>query len=161
MAELRLLCAEIGWSNVLSYIQSGNLVFRADGKRSSLESELKQAIDRRFGLSIEVIVRTGGDWVEYVGSNPFLDASQREPNLVMLTLSKEGPRECAVEEIRGHAQSDERIQQIGDAIWIHYSHGVARSKLSPALLDRLVGSTVTARNWRTVLSIDRLLHDGE
>ena len=45
----------------------------------------------------------------------------------------------------------------GNAIWIHFADGVAKSKLSPALLDRLIGSTATARNWNTVLKINELI----
>ena len=64
-----------------------------------------------------------------------------------------------MEGLREHALSGERIVQVGDGLWIHYAGGVGRSKLSPALLDRLVGSPVTARNWRTVLKLDELARD--
>jgi uncharacterized protein (DUF1697 family) len=74
----------------------------------------------------------------------------------MLALSKAPPKQDAVEGLREHALSGERIVQVGDALWIHFEGGVARSKLSPTLLDRLIGSVVTARNWRTVLKLDEL-----
>jgi uncharacterized protein (DUF1697 family) len=48
------------------------------------------------------------------------------------------------------------LRALCDALWIHYAGGSARSKLSPALLNRLVGSPVTLRNWRTVLTLDEL-----
>jgi uncharacterized protein (DUF1697 family) len=44
----------------------------------------------------------------------------------------------------------EKVALVGDALWVDYAGGVGRSKLTPALLDRLVGSPVTARNWNTV-----------
>jgi uncharacterized protein (DUF1697 family) len=47
--------------------------------------------------------------------------------------------------------------QVGDVLWLHFTGGVARSKLTPALLDRLVGSPVTMRNWRTVLKLGELV----
>jgi uncharacterized protein (DUF1697 family) len=74
----------------------------------------------------------------------------------MLALSKAAPHRDAVDGLHERAANGERITQVGDAIWIHYAGGVARSKLSPALLDRLVGSPVTGRNWRTVLKLDEL-----
>lgn len=157
MADLRAACAELGWSDVQSYIQSGNLVFRAGGAPASLEEQLEHAIERRFGLSIPVLVRTAAEWPAYVQGNPYPDASRSEPNLVMLALSKTTPRQGAVEELRERAADGERVVQVGDALWIHYAGGAGRSKLSPALLDRLVGSAVTTRNWRTVLRLEELV----
>jgi uncharacterized protein (DUF1697 family) len=159
MAELRSVCADLGWDDVQSYIQSGNLVFKASSTPANLEIELEGAIERQFGLSIPVIVRAEADWSAYVNGNPYPEASQREPNLVMLILSKAPPNRDAVEGLLERALNDERIVQMGDALWIHFPGGSGRSKLSPALLDRLVGSTVTARNWRTVLKLDELVRD--
>jgi uncharacterized protein (DUF1697 family) len=156
MSDLRSLCANIGWTDVQSYIQSGNLVFSAAGSLASLEAELEQAIELRFGLTIPVIVRTAADWPVYIQSNPFPDESDREPNLVLLALSKSPPHQDAAPLLQDRAANGERIVQAGDALWIHYPDGVGRSKLSPALFDRLVGSPVTARNWRTVLRLDEL-----
>ena len=157
MAELRALSGEIGWKNAQTYIQSGNLIFEAAGTSAALEADLERAIERRFGLSIEVLVRAGAAFPAYAMGNPFLEASGTEANLVMLLLSKAPPRKEAAAELRMRAVNGERIVQVGDAVWIHYAGGVARSKLSPALMDRLVGSTVTARNWRTVLKLGEMV----
>jgi uncharacterized protein (DUF1697 family) len=156
MSELRSVCAEIGWSDVQSYIQSGNLVFQASATPARLEAALEQAIEQHFGLSIGVIVRAAADWPAHVSANPFPRESQSQPNLVMLALSKKPPKAGALEGLRERATNGEQIAQVGDALWIHYERGVASSKLSPALFDRLVGSPVTARNWRTVLKLNEL-----
>lgn len=156
MAELRAACAEIGWCDVQSYIQSGNLVFQSNGTAASLETALEQAIAQRFGLAIPVVVRAAADWPAYVQGNPYMDESGHEPNLVLLALSKNPPKADAVERLRERAAHGERIVSVGDALWIHYQQGVAHSRLSPALFDRLVGSAVTARNWRTVLKLNEL-----
>lgn len=156
MAELRSLCLELGWMNVTTYIQSGNVLFQAAGAPARLEDELEQAIDRRFGLSIPVLVRRAAEWPTYISLNPYPEASRREPNRVMLALSKFLPNEHAVEGLRERAVDGEQIAQAGGALWIHYASGAGRTKLTPALLDRLVGSPVTTRNWRTVLKLDEL-----
>jgi uncharacterized protein (DUF1697 family) len=153
MSELRSLCAELGWRDVQSYIQSGNLVFRAGAAPDKLETELEQAIKRHFGLSISIIVRAAADWPAYVAGNPFPQPSETEPKAVMLALSKAPPNADSAEKLRERAADCERVVQVGDALWLHYGGGMARTKLSPALLDRLVGSPVTARNWRTVLTL--------
>ena len=156
MAELRSLCADLGWVHVQSYIQSGNLLFTAGADRARLETDLECAIERQFGLSIPIIVRAAADWPTYVGSNPYPDASASEPNSVMLALAKAPPKEGAGEQLQERAGSGQRVVQVGDALWLHYGNGMAKSKLTTSLLDRLVGSPVTARNWRTVLKLNEM-----
>jgi uncharacterized protein (DUF1697 family) len=156
MPELRLLCGDLGWEKIQSYIQSGNLVFKSASTPAKLETELERSIGRRFGLSIPIIVRAAAVWPNYVRDNPYSDASQSEPNLVMLALSKAAPKQDAVKKLRERAVSGERIVQVGDALWVHFAGGVAKSKLSPALVDRLVGSPVTMRNWRTVSKLHEM-----
>lgn len=157
MPELRALCADLGWKDVQSYIQSGNLVFLAESTPTKLETELEGAIERRFDLSIPIIVRAATAWPDYVRGNPYPDASQSEPNHVMLALSKAAPKSDAAAKIQERATSGERITQVGDALWLYYAGGMAKSKLPPSLLDRLVGSPVTARNWRTVLKLQEMV----
>jgi uncharacterized protein (DUF1697 family) len=156
MAKLRALCADLGWGDVQSYVQSGNLLFRAGAAPAKLEAELEGAIERQFRLSIPVIVRPAADWPAYVRGNPYPDASRTEPNRVMLALAKAPPQPGAADKLRERAVSGERVVQVGDALWLHFASGVAKSKLSPALLDRAVGSPVTMRNWRTVLKLHEM-----
>jgi uncharacterized protein (DUF1697 family) len=157
MSELRKLCGELGWDNVQTYIQSGNLVFSAAGKPASLEAELQRSIEKHFGFSIPIIIRAGVDWPGYVKANPFLKACKKESHLVMLYLSKLPPGADAIKRLRERAADGERIAHVGDALWIHFAGKVvARSKLSPSFLDRMVGSSVTARNWLTVLKLNEM-----
>jgi uncharacterized protein (DUF1697 family) len=154
MADLRSLCDGLGWGDVETYIQSGNVVFKAAGAAGKHEAGLESAIQRQFGLSISVIVRAADAWPAYVKGNPFPEACQREPKAVMLGLSKTPPKPDAAEKLQERADDGERVALVGDALWLHYGNTVAKSKLTPALLDRLVGSPVTARNWRTVLTLN-------
>ena len=75
----------------------------------------------------------------------------------MLCLSKAAPNADALEGLRARAQDGERLEQVGEALWIHYPAGAGTTKLSPNLLNRLVGSPVTARNWRTVVKLQAML----
>ena len=51
------------------------------------------------------------------------------------------------------AQAGEIVKAAGGALWFHFPGGVARSKLTPALIDKVCGSPSTSRNWRTVLKL--------
>ena len=156
MAELCQLVAETGGREIQTYIQSGNLVCLADSPPADLERELEQAIERRFNLKIPVIVRTATDWAADVAGNPFPKESALEPNRVMLALAKLPPKPEAVAELRARSAGGESIIQVGDAMWIYFPGGVGSTKITPALLDRLAGSPVTMRNWRTVLKLNEM-----
>jgi uncharacterized protein (DUF1697 family) len=153
MAELRALCAELGWADVATYIQSGNVVFTAPGKPDALEKVLEDAVAKRFGFESPVIVRTAAQWAEYPSANPFPEAARDEPNRLMLLLSKSPPAKGAEDIIQARAVAGERVKRAGDALWFHYPEGAGTSKLSPALIDRAIGSPGTARNHRTVVTL--------
>lgn len=156
MRDLRTLCLDLGWADVRTYIQSGNVIFHAEAAASALEDQLERAIKRIFGFAVPVLVRPNGAWPVYLEGNPFPQECEAEPNLVLLALSKRPPNPAAVAELSQRAENGEQVAQIGEALWIHYPSGAGRSKLSPGLLDRLVGSSVATRNWRTVLKIHEL-----
>jgi uncharacterized protein (DUF1697 family) len=156
MAELRALCGELGWADIETYIQSGNVVFRAPGKTDAQEKKLEEAIKDRFGLDVPVIVRTAAQWAAYVGANPFPKVAGDEPNRLQLLVSKRPPRTDAAEKLNERAQAGEKVEAAGGALWFHYPEGVARSKLTPALIDRACGSPSTGRNWRTVVTLKEM-----
>src|SRR5262245_9998041 len=66
MAGLRELCAALGWQEVRTYIQSGNVVFDSAKAPAALEDELEQAIAKTFGMKVPVIVRTAKQWTAYL-----------------------------------------------------------------------------------------------
>jgi uncharacterized protein (DUF1697 family) len=157
MAELRALCAELGWSEVETYIQSGNIAFAAKGNAAALETELEEAILKRFKLEVPVVVRSASQWSDLAESNPFVEAAEKEPNRVQLLISKRPPAADAPERLMDRAQDGETVRLAGGGLWFHYPEGVARSKLTPSLIDKTAGSPTTGRNWRTVLTLRGML----
>lgn len=157
MAELRDRCADLGWEDVQTYIQSGNIVFRATGKRPALEAALEAALQEQFGFTVPVLVRTAADWAGFVKDNPFPDAAKTDAAFVHLALSKGSPAKDAAEKLLERAKDGEKVMRVGEALYVHYPNGAGRSKLTPALFDRFAGSPVTARNWNTVLKLHEMV----
>ncbi len=133
------------------------MVFAADADAPQLEQTLELRLEQGFGLKVATIVRSGESWGRIVRSNPFREAADADPSRLLLYLSKLAQQPSAEAALRQRAQAGEAIAMVDDALWIHFPQGVARSKLVPALLDRLLGSQSTGRNWRTVLKIGELL----
>ena len=156
MADLRALCERLGWSEVRTYIQSGNIVFDADGKADALEEALEAAIGKEFGLDVPVIVRSAAQWDKIVAGNPFSKEAEKSPNWVLLGLAKRKIADGAAAAIAAKGKAGERVEAAGEALWFHYPEGVGTSKLTPASIDRAAGSPVTARNWRTVLTLEEM-----
>jgi uncharacterized protein (DUF1697 family) len=155
MAELRDLCGAIGWTDVATYIQSGNVVFSAQGEPQGLEAQLEKALAERF--AVDVIIRSAAQWQAHAAANPFADASAARPNLVMLLVSKAPPAAGAAAALQARAADGERVIEAGGALWIDYPAGSGRSKLTPTLIDRAIGSPATSRNWRTVQTLCDML----
>lgn len=157
MAELRNLCENLGWQQVQTYIQSGNVVFQSLSDAATLEQELEREILSHFGFDVCLMIRLADQWKAICAGNPFPAASENEPSRVGLGLAKEPITESIAEAILSRAKNSERVKQIGDALWIHYPEGAGQSKITPALLDRLAGSPVTMRNWRTAVKLQQMI----
>jgi uncharacterized protein (DUF1697 family) len=152
----KLPMAELRGKEVETYIQSGNLVFSASGKPEALETKLEKAIAERFGLEVPVIVRAAEQWAAYAAANPFAKAAEESPNRVQLLVSKHSPRQDAADKLMERAEAGEAVKATGGALWFHFPEGVARSKLTPSLIDKACGSPSTGRNWRTVLKLKEM-----
>ena len=153
MAAFREQVAALGWENVATYIQSGNLVFDADCGPAEAEAALEALIAGHHGFAAPAIVRTRTQWAKYPPGNPFPGAARDTPNLLLMLVAKETMKADAAEVIQARAAAGERVRKVGEAIWIHFPKGSGTSKLTPALLDRAIGSTATSRNYRTVCTL--------
>ena len=133
MTELREVCGGLGWRDVQTYIQSGNVVLRAKGTAAEIEQELEASIAAEFGLKISVVVRDAPSWQTYVKKCPFPAEAESAPNFLHLCLSKAKPAKDCVKQLQERAKNGEQIKLVGDALWIHFGGGVGKSKLSPAV----------------------------
>ncbi|MFN3387920.1 MAG: DUF1697 domain-containing protein [Allosphingosinicella sp.] len=154
MAALRDLAAALGLENPRTYVASGNLVFESGGSGAELEAMLERALEARFGFEVDVIVRSAAQWAGYRQGNPFPQESADTPNLVMIALGKQAPRQADVQALRAQAGPQERVEQVGDAIWIWFGGGAGRSKIGTGPAR----GVSTTRNWRTVVALDGMVN---
>jgi uncharacterized protein (DUF1697 family) len=156
MADLRAACVEDGLGAVQTYIQSGNVVLE-DGDPKTTEAALAALIRARFGLEVPVVARTAAQWDRLIATCPFPDEAGAAPKALHLLACQRPPKADAVEALRARARHGERIATWGDHdIAIHFTNGVADSKLTPTLIDRLVGAPATGRNWNTLLKLQEM-----
>ena len=150
MAELRDACREAGFADVQTYIQSGNLVLSTPLSADMLEHAIEKIVLDNFGFVSEAMARTAAQWSGYAAGSPFPEVETERPGNLHLCLSKRPPGADATERLMERAKLSERVVLAGGAIWIDFKGGAGHSEITPVFLDKVVGSTVTARNWNTV-----------
>jgi uncharacterized protein (DUF1697 family) len=156
MAELRRLVEEAGCTDVATYVQSGNVVFRT-GVRSAakLEAELEQRIAAELRLEIPVVVRSAAELARVVKGNPFA-AEESDPLRMHVTFLVESPTAAARRTLAGEDVAPDRVHVAGKDVYLHTPGGYGRAKVSNAFVERKLGVVGTARNWRTVLALAEL-----
>jgi uncharacterized protein (DUF1697 family) len=154
MPDLRRLGERLGFEDVRSLLQSGNLVFRSDTRDAGeLERRLEEEAKRRLRLSAAFFVRTADEWASLVKGNPFRDEAVRDPAHLLAVLMREAPRAGAVESLRAAIKGPEQVEARGREAYFYYPAGVGRSKLTHNLIEKTLGEIGTARNWNTVLKL--------
>jgi len=157
MAEFRAHIATLGWENVATYIQSGNVVFDSDMTPAEAEAVLEALISKHYGYEAPAMVRTRAQWATYPAGNPFDEAARDTPNYLLMLVAKQPINAEAAEIIQARATAGEQVRKVGETLWIHFPEGSGTSKLSPALMDKAIGSTATSRNYRTVCTLLEML----
>lgn len=156
MAELKAVFEQLGFENVVSYINSGNLAFdcKKEGEEK-LVSKLEKAIEDKFGKSVAVMVREQKDIVQVCAGNPFEGQFESHKEMHVLFL-----KEPMTDEQKGILRSltpeKERFVTKGREIYCHLPLGVADSFLGRGQFEKKLKISVTARNWRTVQKLSEL-----
>jgi uncharacterized protein (DUF1697 family) len=154
MADLRTALTDAGFTDVATYIASGNVIVRAD---ECQPERVSGVIADRFGLDIAVVVRSGDQIRAVIAANPFPELAASEPKFVHCFFSS-APLDGDTLDGFDHARYAPDQVAVGAGEFIAaYPDGVARSKLTNAVLDRVAGGPTTGRNWNTVLKLESML----
>jgi uncharacterized protein (DUF1697 family) len=159
MQDLRECYHGMGFRNVRTYIQSGNVVFESEGTNiEDVKSRIEEGLKRRFGFDVNVVMRSRQDWQRLIASPLFSDIKAKEPSkLYVVFFSKPIggiPELDAFEQVR----ADSETFRFGRTeIYLHLPQGAARTKLSGNFIEKHLNIPVTARNWKTVTALYGLL----
>jgi len=158
MDELKALHASLGFEDVATYIQSGNVVFTGeDGDTAHIQQRIEEAFAHTFGFSSNVIVRSASELQQCIANNPFQNDPTKEPKWVIVLFLASQPESAALEALRQSYTGTEEFSLIGQELFIYYSNGVGRSKLTLPLIEKKLKTTGTGRNWNTVLQLQKMM----
>lgn len=152
MPRLRELAEGLGWTEVTTYINSGNLFAECGtASRAGVEEALARVLLDDLGTPVDVVARTRAQLQAVVDADPFPDAEPRFLHVAFLTGKPSLAGVAAFEaELERHP---ERGLVIGTEAYIDFANGAGRSKLGWDKVARTMGVKGTARNWRTVLTV--------
>lgn len=157
MAELVDLCKTLRLAGPRSHIQSGNLIFgTTEDDLDGLARRIEEAIEKRFGMHSDVILRTSDEMKRVIEKSPFAGRPEIPPNkLVVLFLSSDpGPE--AQDRLRSLPPAPEEFHLTGRELYGYYPNGMSGSKTPQSAIDRALKVRGTARNWNTVTKVYEL-----
>ena len=157
MADLRALFEDLGYGDVQSLLQTGNVIF--SGKSSStaaLERHLEAESEKRLGLGTDFFVRSVKQWSQVIADNPFPAEAERAPSHLLVQFLKKTPVAGGVEALRTAIRGPEIVRLVGKQLYVVFPDGIGDSKLTTKIVERNLGVVGTGRNWNTVMKIGKL-----
>jgi uncharacterized protein (DUF1697 family) len=148
MGKLQQAFEGLGFEQVRTYIQSGNVIFNA-GTASNLCQKIEEKIRSDFGLAVSVISKTAEELGDAIRNNPFLKKGGVDHSRLHVTFLSSVPAAAAEKLDRLRAGPDQ-FCCAGLEVYLYCRDGYGRTKLSNAAIEKALSVRATTRNWRTV-----------
>ncbi|MEL0652794.1 DUF1697 domain-containing protein [Algibacter sp. TI.3.09] len=154
MAELRDLLLNMGLKDVQTYIQSGNIIFNSEeGNASELEFQITEAIKKRFGLDVPVLVKTRDALKIIFDACPFSEEKKQKSYFSLLYTV---PEVGLVNEVSSIEFENEEIEISPNCVYFYSSVGYGKTKYNNNFFERKLKVTATARNYKTIVKLLKL-----
>jgi uncharacterized protein (DUF1697 family) len=150
MVDLRDMCLGLGYDQIETYIQSGNVVFDSSSSEASVVAEMEVALLSTFGLTLSVVVRSAAELVEIVARNPF--PTEGDGTKLHVTCFAAPLAEAMVAKLDPAFSPPDTFVLDGRNMYLHLPGGMGTSKLAVHVGQKL-GKLGTTRNWNTVLKL--------
>jgi uncharacterized protein (DUF1697 family) len=156
MRELVSILKEIGYENIRTYIQSGNVVFSSKkiiGPNAA--DEISREIERKIGFSPKVVILSAKQLQNSINNNPFPTIDGKALHFFFLESLPESPD---IERLKLLKAKSEKFALKGRVFYLQAPEGVGRSKLAAAV-EKSIGVPLTARNWNTVNKLSKMVEE--
>jgi len=154
MDALRKVYESAGLRDVQTHLQSGNVVFRTDERDiARLAKRIEKEIEKNFGFFSAVIVRTSAELKDVIRRNPFAERKAIDPSKLLVWFLAVDPGEEARDKVRAIKAEPEELYASGRELYIYFTNGLARPKLSFPAIDKALNTSGTGRNWNSVTKL--------
>jgi len=160
MDRLRHSFEALGFEQVKTYIQSGNVVFKTrKTSTSALSKKIEEKIAGDFGFSVSVISRSSDELEKTIRENPFLKERGIDPAKFHVMFLSNSPAPDALRKLAELTASPDQCRCSDWEIYFYFPNGVSQSVLMKSPVDRILAVVTTTRNWNTVNSLHRMCQD--
>jgi uncharacterized protein (DUF1697 family) len=150
MAELKPALSALGFEDVVTYIQSGNVVFRSPSRAAGdVAADVERQIAQVFGVDVAVLLRTPAQLRKIAADNPFLGKGADLSKLHVVFLDAR-PGKDAIAKLDPDRSPPDAFSVRGREIYLRLPKGAGRSKLTIDWFERALSVRATARNWKTL-----------
>lgn len=157
MAELAELLKGIGFENVQTYIQSGNVIFNYhESAPEVITATIQKMIFENFQFRVPVIVLTFGELEIVIAGNPFIDEPTVDKSKLHVTFLSKIPDLEKIEKALQILNPPDEIHAGEKAFYIYCPGGYGRTKFNNGFFEKKLGTIATTRNWNTTLELLRL-----
>lgn len=151
MQDLKLMFQSLGFHNVRTYIQSGNVLFESNEvSEHQLRELLERQLKETFGFEVSVILRTLAEVEQVIINHPFVLSEPDDYKRWYVSFLPAEPSSEAMDKLRMYEDGPDKLRLVGREMYILYDVSVSHSALSKVSFDKILGMPVTARNWNTV-----------
>jgi uncharacterized protein (DUF1697 family) len=162
MERLRASFEALGFHNVQTYVQSGNVVFKAArAPASGLAGQIAGRILADFGYTVVVVTRTAAELKAVADKNPWLKEPGVDESKLHVTFLASAAPKTADALLTPLAAPGERCLVRGGEVYLYCPHGYGRTKLSNAAIEKKLSVPATTRNWRTVTTLVAMADAGQ
>jgi uncharacterized protein (DUF1697 family) len=158
MARLRDVIEALGFADVRTHLQSGNVVFASDRTAEEAAHEIERQVAEHLGVAAPVLVRTRDELAKIVERNPLGDVAS-DPKRYLVTFLSAPPDRGRLRELDPADFEPEVFHVVGREAYVWSPGGVRASQLSYAFWEKRFGLTATARNWNTVTKLLTLANE--
>ncbi|NVD41127.1 DUF1697 domain-containing protein [Ensifer sp. HO-A22] len=157
MGDLRAMSERLGHRSPRTLVATGNLLFETDKATvSDLEIGLETAFAETFGRHVDIIVRSGSDWLKLAAVNPFHAEGEEDGTRVHVRVMRQPLSGTVSADFERYCTAGERLAVVDGDLWVHFTGQASESKLLGALTKKRLG-VGTFRNWNTVKGLAALL----
>ena len=160
MADLRELLGSLGLCQARTVLRSGNAVFQSDSSDlTALAAKIEAGIQRAFGFPAHVMLRDAEEFRSILERQPFTAAQLELGSKAAVVFLDAAPTEAALACLIDHNPGRELIHANGHKLYVFFTDGMARSKLTNARIERHLGCKATVRNWNTCMRVMKALDE--
>lgn len=157
MADLRALLEELGYTDVRTLLNSGNALFCAPAatRPADTASRIESALGTKLGVPARVLVLSAQEIADVVAENPLRDIAT-DPSRLLVALFVDPVARSRLNSLEGLDHAPDVLAVGARAAYVWCDGGILASRLLERM-GRLLGDTVTTRNWGTIVRLQALL----